>query len=169
MQSERRTLREGLIVGFIAYAAVALFYFLFDVLASRGALFTVDMLGKAVFRGLRDPAVLLFPPVIDAAAIFWYNALHLALALAIGVFVTRLVAEVERRPERAPAIWLAVIAGGVVTVLAVGYLTQSIRPVLPFWSIVVANVLAAALAGFYLLARHPGLLRRHAGPFAPAR
>jgi hypothetical protein len=168
MQAERRTLREGLIVGFIAYAAVALFYLLFDVLASRGALFTVDMLGKAVFRGLRDPSVLLFPAVIDTAAIFWYNALHLALALAIGVFVTGLVAEAERRPARGPIIWATVLAGGVVTVLAVGYLTQPMRTVLPWWSIVVANLLAAALAGFYLVSKHPGLLR-HGRPFVPAR
>jgi protein-S-isoprenylcysteine O-methyltransferase Ste14 len=106
--------------------------------------------------------------VIDTAAIFWYNALHLALALAIGVFVTRLVAEAERRPARGPIIWATVLAGGVVTVLAVGYLTQPMRTVLPWWSIVVANLLAAALAGFYLVSKHPGLLR-HGRPFVPAR
>lgn len=160
MRLARRTLGEGLVVGLVAYAAVALFYVVFDVLAARGALFTVDMLGKAVFRGLRDPAVLLFPDQLDPAAIFWYNGLHLLLSLAIGVFVTALVVEAERRPARAPLILLAIVAGGVLTVLVVGRLTQEMRPVLPWWSITVANALAAATAGVYLLRRHPSLWRR---------
>ena len=88
MMSERRTFREGVRVGLIAYATVAIFYSGFDLLAARGTLFTVDMLGKAVFRGLRDPAVLLFPQQLDLAAIFWYNGLHLIASLVIGVIVT---------------------------------------------------------------------------------
>jgi hypothetical protein len=49
-----RTMREGIVVGLIAYASVAVFYSAFDLLAARGTLYTVDLLGKAVFRGLRD-------------------------------------------------------------------------------------------------------------------
>ena len=69
MFSTRPTIRHGLIVGLIAYAAVAVFYATLDVLAARSALFTVDMLGKAVFRGLRDPSVLLVPRKLDLIAI----------------------------------------------------------------------------------------------------
>ena len=47
--------------------------------------------------------------------------------------------------------------GGVLTVFAVAYLTEPMRPVLPWWSIVVANALAALLAGSYLLRRRPAL------------
>jgi hypothetical protein len=155
-----RTLRQGLIVGLIAYAAVALFYSAFDFLAARGTLFTVDMLGKAVFRGLRDPAVLQFPVPLDWGAIIRYDALHLALSLCIGVFVTWLVDGADRHPERAMPILAAVAAGGVITVLVVGNLTEAMRPVLPWWSIVVANVLAALLAGAYLLFMRPGLRPR---------
>lgn len=168
MKSDRRMLSEGLIVGLVAYAAVAVFYSFLDLLASRGMLFTVDMLGKAVFRQLRDPGVLLFPQQLDRAAIFWYNGLHLVLSLIIGVIVTSLVWRAERHPARAALILLAVVAGGVITVLVVGKLTESMRPVLPYWSIVVANVLASCLAGVYLLSRHPGLWR-HAGRVAPVR
>lgn len=164
MQSERHTIREGLIVGLLAYAAVAVFYSMFDLLASRGMLFTVDMLGKAVFRGLRDPSVLLFPSQLDQGAILLYNGLHLFLSLNIGLIVTSLVVQAERHPSRAPMIFLAIFLGGVATVLAVGFLTQPMRPVLPLWSITVANALAALLAGIYLLTRHPRLLHQHPHP-----
>jgi hypothetical protein len=169
MLSERRTLRDGVIVGLLAYAAVALFYSAFDVLAARGTLHTVDMLGKAVFRGLRDPAVLMFPTQLDPAAIFWYNGLHLVLSLAIGLIVTGLVAEAERHPARAPLIFLLIVAGGVLTVLAVGSLTREMRPVLPWWSIVVANALASAVAAIYLLGRRPELWRTFTATPVPRR
>lgn len=149
-----RSVREGLIVGLIAYAVVAAFYAVFDLLAARGALYTVDLLGKAMFQGLRDPSILQFPVALDPAAVFWYNAFHLIASLAIGLVVTGLLFSAERHPGYAPVI-LALIGGGfVVTVLAVGFLTDSIRSLLPWWSIVVANVLATVAGAAYLVRRH---------------
>ncbi len=155
-----RTLREGLVVGLTAYAAVAAFYAGFDLLAARGSLYTVNLLGMAVFKGLRDPAVLQLPVALDPTAIFWYNALHLVLSLAIGLTVVRLVAQAERRPSQAQLVLATIVAGFVVTILAVGFLTSPMRQVLPWWSIVVANSLAVALAGLYLLRKHPGIWHR---------
>jgi hypothetical protein len=154
MTTRHRPLREGLIVGFLAYAAVALFYSTFDLLAARGALFTVDMLGRAVIQGLRDPGVLLFPHQLDLMAVFLYNALHLMVSLSIGVIVTELLAQAEQHPRQAPAILGAIAVGGVLTVLAVGEMTREMRPVLPWWSIVAANALAVVVAGTYLTRRH---------------
>ncbi|HEX8944611.1 MAG TPA: hypothetical protein VF785_15845 [Gemmatimonadaceae bacterium] len=152
--------RDGITVGLVGYASVALFYSAFDFLAARGNLHTVNVLGQAVFRGLRDPAVLRFPVPLDAGAIFLYNALHLALALTIGLIVAGLVAFAERHSEQRRAIRFIIAAGFVVTVGTIGLLTNSMRPVLPWWSIVVANSLATLLAGAYLVTRHPGLWRR---------
>ena len=61
MSTTGRTIRDGIAVGLIGYATVAVFYSLFDVLAARDALHTVNVLGQALFRGLRDPAILQFP------------------------------------------------------------------------------------------------------------
>lgn len=157
MLAANRTIRDGLIVGAIAYASVALFYIAFDVLAARGALYTVDLLGRALFRGLRDPAVLWFPLQHDAGAILAYNAFHAVVSLGIGVLVVSLVEQAERHPSQALLILVMLVAGGVLTVFGVAYLTESMRPVLPWWSIVAANAMAALLAGAYLLRRRPGL------------
>jgi hypothetical protein len=160
MGATRRTIKDGIVVGLIGYAAVALFYSVFDQLAARAPFYTVDLLGRAVFRGLRDPGVLFFPLDRDWGAIFLYNALHLVIALAIGLIVTSLVASAEQHPSRRSPVWFVIVAGFVVTISVIGLLTTPMRPVLPWWSIVVANTLAVLLAGAYLVKRRPGLWRR---------
>ena len=162
MSPTTRTVREGIVVGLIGYAAVAVFYSIFDVLAARGALYTVNLLGRALFRGLRDPSVLQFPIDRDWGAIFAYNAVHLVLALAIGLIVTSLVMAGEVTPSRRPLTRLVIVAGFVVTIVVVGLLTTPIRPLLPWWSIVVANAVATIVAGTYLIRRRPGLWGRQA-------
>ena len=72
-------------------------------------LFTVNLLGKALFRGLRDSA--------------------------IGLTVTRLAVQAERHPAQASAVRLVIVAGfivTIVTIVAVGLLTGPIRPLLPW-------------------------------------
>ena len=160
MRDGRRTITDGLVVGLIGYAAVAVFYSMFDLLASRGTLYTVNLLGQALFRGLRDPAVLMFPLAPDMGAIFAYNALHLAVAIVIGLVVTALIGMAERDPSRRGFVRVVIILGFFVTVTAVGTLTTPIRPLIPMWSVVVANALAMILAGAYLLRRRPGLWQR---------
>jgi ABC-type Na+ efflux pump permease subunit len=160
MRVERRTIRDGIIVGLIGYATVAFLYSAFDVLAARDGLHTVNMLGRVVFRGLRDSSVLLFPAELDPGAIFAYNVLHLILALGIGLLVATLVSFGDRTPERRRAVRIVIAAGFIVTVAIVGLLTAPMRPVLSWWSIVVANALSAFFAALYLLDRRPGLWRR---------
>lgn len=160
MLAHNRTIRDGLVVGVIAYAAVALFYSAFDFLAARGTLYTVDLLGRALFRGLRDPSILMFSLDRDPTAIFLYNAFHLVMSLGIGLVVTSLIEHAERHPSQALVVVIMIIAGGVLTVFGVAYLTESMRQVLPWWSIIVANTLAALLAGLYLVRRHPSLWQR---------
>lgn len=169
MTRSKGVLREGLVVGLIAYAAVAAFYAIFDVLAARGGLYTLNLLGRALFRGLRDPAVLQLPLQYDTSAMLSYNAVHLFVSLAIGLIVASLVAMAERRPSQA-LVPLAIIVGGfIVTIVAVGYLTNAVRELLPWWSIVVANSLAVLVAGWYFLERHPGLLHTLFGAGGRAR
>jgi hypothetical protein len=160
MTPATRSMREGLVVGLIAFVAVAAFYAAFDLLAARGTFYTLDLLGKAVFRGLRDPAVLQLPAQPDVAAMVLYNGLHLLVSLVIGLIVTRLVDQAEQHPAHGRLVGLTIVAGFVVTILAIGVLTGPMRPVLPWWSIVLANTFAVVLAGSYVHTKHPGVYRR---------
>ncbi|MCC7194793.1 MAG: hypothetical protein IT356_04480 [Gemmatimonadaceae bacterium] len=158
-EGSRRTFREGLAVGLIAYAAVALFYGVFDVLAARGPLYTVNVLGQAVFRGVRSPSVLELPIPLDMTAMLWYNAVHLVVSLAIGQVVLALVDLAVRYPNRSGFAFTIMLAGFVVTVVGIGVVTEPLRPVLPWWSIVVANALAVVISAAYVGSRRPGIWR----------
>lgn len=155
--------REGLSAGLIAAGCVAAFYAGFDQLAARGPLYTVNLLGLTLFRGVRDPAILQLPVSLDATAILGYTGLHLVLSLVIGVLVTRLIGQAEQHPPRGPRLLGVIVAGFAATILAIGYLSGPIRAVLPWWSIVVANSLAVVVVAGYLLRRHPGLAARMLG------
>ena len=165
MAISSRTVRDGLVVGLIGYFSVAALYGVFDLSAARGAMYTVDLLGKSVFGGLRDPAVLGLPMQLDVTAIVQYSGLHLLISLIIGLVVTGLVEHAAQQPSHALMVLLTIVAGFAVTIVAVGVLTMPIRPVLPWWSIVVANTLAVALAGAYLLWKRPGTWQQ-LNPFA---
>lgn len=154
-----RTVRDGLTLGVLAYASVAAFYAAFDVLAARGTLYTVDLLGKATFRGLRDPSVLQLPMQLDLTAVLLYNALHLAASLGIGLVVAWLIHQAEKHPPMAGAFLTAIVSGYVATILFVGALTAPFRALLPWWSIVAANTAAVAVAGAWVLRRRPGAWR----------
>ena len=92
-------------------------------------------------------------------SIFWYNGLHLVTSLAIGLVVVALIEQAERHPARARLAFAAIVAGFVVTVLGVGVATEPFRPLLPWWSIVVANGFATLLAGAYVTRKNPGVWR----------
>lgn len=160
MPVRARDLRDGVVVGLIAYAAVAAFYSLFDLLAARSAFHTVNVLGRVMFRGVRDAAALQSPSPIDGPAIFAYDGVHLVLSLLIGVIVVQLASAGERHPGLARPMALVIVTGFVVTIFAIAQLSAGIRPLLPLWSIVVANSLAVVLAGAWLLSRRPGLMGR---------
>ena len=154
------TVREGLIVGFVAYVVVAVFYIGFDVLAARGTFFTLDLLGQVVFQGLRDPATLQLPMDTDVSAMVAYNSVHLALSLAVGVFVASLVARVEERPSRGYSVLVILLGGYLITIVGVGMFVRGVAPLLPFWTIVLVNTLAAVAGGLYLARAHPTLAQR---------
>ena len=157
MASSNSARREGLVIGLIAYLSVAAFYMGFDLLATRGSFFTVDLLGKAVFQGLRDPSVLQYPIALDTTAILQYNALHFVVSLLIGLTVMQLVTHAERHPRHARAVLAVMVAGLVLTIFVVGFLTEPIRSSLPWWSIVSANLCSTLLAAFWLMRRRSGL------------
>lgn len=164
MESSSRSIRHGFAVGILAYFSVAVFYALFDLLAARGVLYTVNQLGRAFFRGVRNTPNLGLPTAIDWSAIALYNALHLAASLAIGITVATLVEHAHRRPHRAPLTLLILIGGFVFTIGMIGAATTGMRPVLPWWSIIVANTLAVVVAGGYLMQRYPTAFRRLTDP-----
>ncbi len=147
-------------MGIIGSVSTAAFYAVFDILAARGAFFTVDLLGKSLFTGMSDAAALGLPAQLDVTSAAWYSGLHLLISLAIGLIVVGLVLHSEQHPSRARTVLVMIVSGFVVTVIAIGLLTSPIRSLLPMWTIVVANVLAVLVAGAFLVWKHPDVWGR---------
>lgn len=156
-------LRDGLMLGLIAFVVVAAFYNAFDLIAARGPFHTVNLLGRSVFHGIRDAAELARPVPLDTRVIEGYNALHLALSLGIGIVVMRLVGIADREPSRRVPMLLLIVGGYVATVLVVGWASAPIRDVLPWWSIAASNAVAAAAGAVYLERQRSGIVRRLLG------
>lgn len=164
MPTTSRPISYGLVVGAIAFAVVAGFYALFDLIGGRGTFYTVDHLGRALLGGLGPTTGLDGTGAVESVIVLFYNAVHLVAALVIGVVVTALVEHAHRRPDRAPTILLVIIAGFVVTIGFMGVATIGVRTVLPWWSIIGANALAVAFAGWFLMRRYPTAFSRLTDP-----
>jgi hypothetical protein len=107
--------------------------------------------------GLVAPGV---ADAVPAAPVLAYNAVHLAILLAVGMAAAWLLREAERHPRA----WLLLFLAGLLALffLEMAFVTSAApaAPSLPVWATVGANVLAALGIGGYLLRGHPGLVRR---------
>lgn len=92
-----------------------------------------------------------------------YTAVHLALSLLIGLVVLRIVHGFVTGALGRPLFVAIIVGGGAATVAAVGALSIPLREVLPWWSIAVANLLAACTAGVAVLRWRPDLVSRLRG------
>jgi hypothetical protein len=157
---EHRVLREGLVVGLIGASVVALWFLVLDAAMGR-ILFTPAALGSVVFHGATTPVAV----QVDALTVLGYTALHLIAFGIVGLVAAAIFAYAEDRHAY-------VLLGAVLLFVAfetffIGILTllaQWLLELIPWWSILVANVLAAAAMGVYLWRKHPELARAVGDP-----
>lgn len=148
------TIREGLMVGLLGAVAVAVWFLAMDAVAGR-LLFTPAALGSALFHGATGVADVR----LDAITILGYTGLHVAAFLITGLVAAAIVAFAE---DRHPYVLLGAVLLfvtfetffiGLITIMA-----QWLLEVIPWWSIAVANLVAAVGMGYYLWQRHPRLV-----------
>jgi hypothetical protein len=150
-----RLYQEGMIGGVLAAVAVAVWFFVVDLLHGR-PLYTPTVLGTALFRhgaGLTSPEALPISPEM----VLMFSWVHGLVFAAIGGVAARLLGVAERNPNLGFGILLLFVvfqAGFTVVVLLVA---QPVLQALTWPAILVANVLAAATMGLYLWLRHPDL------------
>jgi hypothetical protein len=150
-----RLYREGMIAGVLGAAAVAVWFLLLDALAGR-PLWTPTVLGTALFRrgaGL-DGAVPL-PVSLEMVAMFtWVHGLVFA---ALGGIAARMLGYVERHPGAGFGVLLLFVVFQFAFIAAALVFAAPVLRVLSAWSILVANLIAAAAMTAYLRQRHPDL------------
>lgn len=152
---QRATLRQGLIAGAIGALVVALWFLVTDVFLGR-AFYMPAALGSALFFGASHPNDV----AISTAVVLGFSIVHLALFVVIGLFAAWLFEEADRHP---PALLAMVLLFVTVEVFSLGLLSAVANwlfDTIPWWSPIVANLLAALGMAFYLWRQHPVLRQR---------
>lgn len=150
---EHRILREGLFAGAIGATAVAVWFLVIDLAAGR-IFFTPAAMGSVLFHGARSAAEV----QMDALTIVGYTLLHVTAFGVVGLIAAALVTEAEE--YAAPVILGAIMLFVTFETFFIGLLAivaQWLLGIIPWWSIAVGNLIAAATMGWYLWHEHPAL------------
>ncbi len=151
--AENRVLREGIVVGLVGAGAVAVWFLVLDAVGGR-VLFTPAALGSIVFHGATGPDAV----QLDTLTILGYTGFHLAAFLLTGVVAAGIAAAAEnRQPYLIFGAILLFVTFETFFIGLVAIAAQWLFAVIPWWSIAVANLIAAAVMGTYLWTHHPAL------------
>jgi hypothetical protein len=143
-------LREGVIAGFLGATAVAVWFFVIDLIGGR-PLFTPNVLGVGLL------SVFGRSPESEVVNVISYTIFHYAAFTLVGIIAVILVHAGERTAS--------VLAGSMILFVAielgfyglVALLQESALGNLAWYQILAGNLLAAVLMGTYLWRSHPAL------------
>jgi hypothetical protein len=137
-------LTQGLVAGLAAYAAVALFFAVVNLIGGRSPFHTAAALGSALFYGVRDPAGVILAP----GPVLAYNGVHLIASLLVGMAVAWLFYEIERYHFLWYFAFFVLLIVFMYSLVFMGMIAAEMARALP-WGLVVAGtvVWAAALGG----------------------
>jgi hypothetical protein len=143
-------IREGVIAGFLGATAVAVWFFIVDLIGGR-PLFTPNTLGVGLL------SVFGRSPEPEFVNIIGYTIFHYAAFTLVGILAVILIHAGERMPS--------VLAGSMILFVAielgfyglVAMLQETILGNFAWYQILAGNLLAALLMGTYLWRAHPAL------------
>jgi hypothetical protein len=138
IMGRERILYEGILVGLAGAAAVAVWFFLYD-LATATPFRTPALLGAVLFEGLRDTATLTIAPGI----VLKYTAVHGLVFLVFGVAAAGLFALAERDRHVLFGVFMLFCCFEVAVFLAMMVLGSWLFNTLHPWAILGGNLVAA--------------------------
>jgi len=150
-----RLYQEGMIAGVIGAATVALWFLLLDSAAGR-PLYTPTVLGSAIFRhaALASPETL----SVSMEMVLMFTWIHVLVFAALGGIASRLLAMAERNPSWGFGLLLLFVVFEFGFVAAAALIASPVLRVIPWPSVLAANLLAAAAMSAYFWRRHPQLV-----------
>ena len=134
---------------------MALWFLLLDSASGR-PLYTPTVLGTAIFRraALATPETL----SVSLEMVGMFTWIHVLIFAALGGVASRLLAMVERNPSWGFGLLLLFVVFEFGFVAAAALLASPILRVIPWPSVLGANLLAAAAMSAYFWRRHPHLV-----------
>ncbi|MFO7893805.1 MAG: hypothetical protein R6U63_08725 [Longimicrobiales bacterium] len=150
--SQHRMVREGLIAGAIGAVAVAAWFFMVDLGMGR-ILYTPAALGSALFMGVDAPGAV----EVTVATVLGYTGVHFAGFVAMGLVFAALITRAEQSPPLLMGLTLLFVTFETLLLGLVAILAAWLLDVVPWWSMALSNLVAAAAMATYLWRAHPGL------------
>jgi hypothetical protein len=145
---------EAGFVGAIGATVVALWFLIIDSIAGL-PLRTPSVLGQVLLFGQSRPAL----DRVDFGAVVAYTAVHFALFFLFGVAVVKMVHWAMRESVVRYALLQVFLVFEVFFYGLLSLASQTTRELFPFWTVFIANTLAALAMGAYLWHRHPSVRR----------
>lgn len=145
-------LTEGLVTGLIGAGAVALWFFVIDLLAGQ-PFFTPAALGSALFLGASSAAEV----QVTAGMVSLYTLLHVAAFWAAGSVFVLAARQMERQPGLTLVLVLSFVVLEAVFLPLVGHLGEWVMGDRSWWASGIGNLLAVLGMGWRVWTRHPGL------------
>jgi hypothetical protein len=151
--------KRGVVAGLLGAAAVAVWFFVLDVAAGR-PFQTPAALGSSLLFGKTTLEM-------SARTVIGYCLFHFVAFTLVGVLFVWITEKLERRPSFMLFALLFLILGEALALANLTTYAQWNLGSLGVWSVTVANVIAIAVMGWYILATHPRLRRLTEEPPPP--
>jgi hypothetical protein len=150
--------QEGFVAGTLGAATIAIWFLFLDTIKGR-PLFTPTVLGTALLKGMQELAT---PQqlAVSVDMVVWFTFAHWLVFVVLGCIASRLLGLAERNANFGFGILLLFV------VFEFGFLggaTLFAEPVLHAltWpTILIGNLLAAAVMGLYFWRQHPQMIIR---------
>ena len=147
--------QEGMLAGVLGALTVAVWFLVLDSLSSR-PFWTPTVLGTALFRrgsGLEAAGTL----PVSFEMVLMFSWVHGMVFAALGGIAARLLGWVEHHPSAGFGVLLLFVVFQFGFIATATVFAEPVLRVLSAWSILVANLLAAAAMTAFLWRRHPSL------------
>lgn len=149
-----RTRREGIVVGLLGATAVAIWFFVADLVAGR-PLYTPYSLGSALqgFFGATAPAS-------QPLTILLYTVFHYLAFFVVGLIASAIFNAADRHPSMLIGFLILFVALEVLS-LGLVFLVEesSVLSAIAWYQIGAANLVASIVMFTYLVRRHRGAVR----------
>lgn len=150
LDKSHSTFSEGTDVGIIGGLVVAVWFLILDTIAGQ-PFQTPSLLGQVLLFGDATPDT----NRIVFGAILVYTAFHFAVFALLGMGLVSLVHWGAREPVVRYALLPVFLVFEVLFYGLLEVFSERTNELFPFWTVVVANTLAALCMGYYLWVRHP--------------
>lgn len=144
--------RQGVIAGILGGLAVAGWFLIVDLVVGR-LLYTPGALGSALFQGAVSPDAV----EVSAATVLGYTVVHFAAFILVGIIASFLVTRAEASPPLLMGLVVLFVTFETLLLGMVAIVAAWLLGELAWWSIALANALAAVVMAVYLWRAHPGL------------